>query len=276
MGKGVYIRVYLLDRHEITNNDIPSSDEIASIIWNLIESGIGSGEPQELKARAMGRNRRKHPECITALKQNRVKCLPFIVADIETVLVNNAHVPYAAGFLLVHPGDDVAAIDDQIDTYFSEEYNFILPSFEERSTKMLVEFLERIAQLVSKHNDVKTVYFHNFSRFDGILLMKFLATHMVEYSIKPLMRNNKLYQLSVSRITPSGRNKLLFNLRDSYTLLPNSLETLAKTLCPHLGSKGSIAHDEVQVSSLKDNRAQLLDYMEQDIRLLAGVMLRAQ
>jgi len=45
---------------------------------------------------------------------------------------------------------------------------------------MLVEFIERIAQLVSKHNDVKTVYFHNFSRFDGILLMKFLATHMVE------------------------------------------------------------------------------------------------
>jgi hypothetical protein len=35
---------------------------------NLIESGIGSGEPQELKARAMGRNRRKHPERITALK----------------------------------------------------------------------------------------------------------------------------------------------------------------------------------------------------------------
>lgn len=30
------------------------------------------------------------------------------------------------------------------------------------------------------------------------------------------------------------------------------------------------------MSSLKDNRAQLLDYMEQDIRLLAGVMLRAQ
>ncbi|KAL5642533.1 hypothetical protein ACJX0J_003121, partial (mitochondrion) [Zea mays] len=24
------------------------------------------------------------------------------------------------------------------------------------------------------------------------------------------------------------------------------LETLAKTLCPHLGSKGSIAHDEIQ------------------------------
>jgi hypothetical protein len=48
---------------------------------------------------------------------------------------------------------------------------------------------------------------------------------------------------------------------------------LAKTLCPHLGSKGSIAHDEVQVSSLQENRAQLLDYMELDISLLGGVLL---
>lgn len=122
---------------------------------------------------------------------------------------------------------------------------------------------------------MKTVYFSNFSRFDGILLMKFLASHMVEYTIKPLMRNKKLYQLSIYR-KKRGNNKLVFHLRDSYTLLPNSLETLAKTLCPHLGSKGSIAHDEVQVSSLQENRAQLLDYMEQDIRLLGGVMLRAQ
>ena len=69
---------------------------------------------------------------------------------------------------------------------------------------------------------------------------------------------------------------MVFHLRDSYTLLPNSIETLAKTLCPHLGSKGSIAHDEVQVSSLQENRAQLLDYMELDISLLGDVMLRAK
>jgi hypothetical protein len=68
----------------------------------------------------------------------------------------------------------------------------------------------------------------------------------------------------------------VFHLQDSYTQLPNSLETLAKTLCPHLGSKGSIAHDEVQMSSLQENRAQLLDYMELDISLLGDVMLRAK
>ncbi|KAL5644497.1 hypothetical protein ACJX0J_004571, partial (mitochondrion) [Zea mays] len=91
---------------------------------------------------------------------NMDKCFPFIVADIETVILNNVLVPYAAGLLVVNPGDDVAAMDDQIDTYFFEDYNLIIPSLEERSTKIL--------------------------------------------------------------------------------------ETLAKTLCPHLGSKGSIAHDEIQ------------------------------
>lgn len=114
--KGVYIRVYLLGRHEITDKELPSSDEIASLIWKLIEAGIGSGEPREVRARALGRYRR-HPECITALKLKRQKCLPFIVADIETVILNNVHVPYAAGLLVVNPGDYVAAMDDQIDTY---------------------------------------------------------------------------------------------------------------------------------------------------------------
>ncbi len=83
----------------------------------------------------MGRYR-KHPECITALKQKKQKCFPFIVADIETVILNNVLVPYAAGLLVVNPGDDVAAMDDQIDTYFFEDYNLIIPSLEERSTKM--------------------------------------------------------------------------------------------------------------------------------------------
>jgi hypothetical protein len=105
--------------------------------------------------------------------------------------------------------------------------------------------------------------------------MKFLATHMVEYTIKPLMRNKKLYRLSIYR-GKGGNKKLVSHLRDSYTQLPDSLETLAKTLCPHLGSKGSITHDEVQVFSLHENKAQLLDYVELDISLLGDVILQAK
>lgn len=135
---------------------------------------------------------------------------------------------------------------------------------------MLFDFRQRLA-VVASETKIRTVYLNNFSRFDGILLMKYYASHGDKYTIKPLMRNHRLYELVVYR----GK-KRLFRLRDSYTLLPSSLATLAKTLCPQLGSKGSIPHDEVQVSNLKNLSAQLLDYMKQDISLLGGVMLKAQ
>jgi hypothetical protein len=60
--------------------------------------------------------------------------------------------------------------------------------------------------------------------------------------LKPLMRNNRLYELAVY----SG-NKMLFRFRDSLNLLPG--DTLAKNLCPGLGPKGSIAYEKVTVST---------------------------
>ncbi|KAL6513103.1 hypothetical protein OROMI_034574 [Orobanche minor] len=41
---------------------------------------------------------------INSIKSKKTECRPFIVADIETILMNNVHVPYAAGFLVVNPG----------------------------------------------------------------------------------------------------------------------------------------------------------------------------
>lgn len=136
---------------------------------------------------------------------------------------------------------------------------------------MLFDFIERLEVVVRQNPSIQTVYFHNFSRFDGILLLKHLATHSAKYTIKPLMRNHMLYELAVYL----GKN-LLFRLRDSLTLLTGSLNNLARNLCPQLGDKGTIPHDEVQVSNLKNLSTQLLEYMKQDIRLLGGVMQKAQ
>nr|QHR86556.1 putative DNA polymerase [Picea sitchensis] len=194
--------------------------------------------------------------------------MPFLVADTETVLVDGVHVPYAAGFLPVYPGEDVD--NYSIYTEFSEDSLSVLPSFEDRSDKMLYDFLERLARVAEKYK-IPMVYFHNLSRFDGILLIKFYAKHGNTYSIKPLMRNLRLYELVVSR-----GNKVVLRLRDSLALLPGSLDTLAKTLCPQLGGKGSIPHEEIQVETLENRRDQLLEYLKQDIRLLGGVMLKAQ
>jgi len=268
---GVFIRVYL--RGMQGTKKVPlSKDEMNAIILQLMNADIENadidGSPE---VQAMGKKSR-YPNHIPALKPTTKERRPFIVADTETVLINNVHVPYAAGFIALRPGEDIGVYPDPaFETYFSEDDLFHIPEFKDRSDRMLFDFLEHLAILANRTN-IRTVYFHNFSRFDGILLMKYYASRADKgYTFKPLLRNLKLYELAVYR-----DRKLVFRLRDSYTLLPSSLAKLAKTLCPQLGSKGSIPHDEVRVANLMDLREQLLEYMIQDIRLLGGVMLKAQ
>lgn len=76
---------------------------------------------------------------------------------------------------MVEP-DDVMSSDrcKSIETYYSEDYPFFLYETiqKKRSNKMLSDFIDRIAFIARKRESIKTIYFHNLSRFDGILLMK--------------------------------------------------------------------------------------------------------
>ncbi|GKV53287.1 hypothetical protein SLEP1_g59819 [Rubroshorea leprosula] len=237
---GIFIRIYLLDMKDSAMPKPLSDEEIASKIWECINSKVVVEPKETIKFK---HSKRRYPEYLTALKPSKRPKQSFIVADSETVLINNVHVPYAAGFLVVRVGDEL----------LSETAN------------------QRLAAVVRNEPSIKTVYFHNFSRFDGILILKYLATHGMKYTFIPLMRNNMLYELAIYR----GK-KLLFRLKDSITLLPSSLDKLAKNLCPELGTKGSIQHEDVQESNLIPLRKELLDYMKQDILLLGGVMQKAQ
>lgn len=156
--------------------------------------------------------------------------MTFIVADMETVLIEDVHVPYAVGFLVIEPGIDISSeTTHSIETYFSEDYPF--DTLRKRSNKMLFDFIERLVTVVKKKRSIQMVYFHNLSRFDGIFLLKYLATHNDIYTFRPLMRNNRLYELILYK-----NKKVIFRLRDSLSLLTSSLDDLAKNLCPHLGS----------------------------------------
>lgn len=124
---GVFIRVYLVGMKKKEIQLPLSSDEMNDQIWQLINAGIGVGEPQEAKAMDTGRKRR-YPDHIPSLKPTSKERRPFIVADTETVLINDVHVPYAAGFLVVNPDEDVGAKPDySIETYFSEDHMFVIP-----------------------------------------------------------------------------------------------------------------------------------------------------
>jgi hypothetical protein len=268
----IYIRIYLSDMKEC-DMPIPSDEEIASKIWECIDSNVVV-EAKEARPIRQGKKKRSYSNIIKALKPRIKEKKPFIVADTETFLHEQVHVPYAVGFLVVMPDDELSPLTkNKIETYFSEDHPAsIFPSFPERSNKMLYNFIERLVVVVRQNPSIQTVYFHNFSRFDGLLILKYLATHHGEkFTLKPLMRNHRLYELTVYH----GKRRL-FSLRDSYTLLTSSLDTLAVNFCPQLGRKGSIQYDEVSLETLSPERDKFLDYMKQDILLLGGVMKKAQ
>lgn len=229
-----------------------------------------SGQIDPIRALTIQHKKRHYLSHITAIKSSSIKRLKsFLVADTETILIDNVHKPYAAGVMMVIPGLDIRT--QTIYTFFSEDYSeYVFKSFEERSQKLLHDFIFRIISIMKQNPSMKTVYFHNFSRFDGLFVLKHLALHH-KFQLKPLMRDNRLYEVAVY----SGK-RMLFRFRDSLHLLPGKLDDLASNLCPELGKKGSIPYDQVSLDNLSILRDSLVEYMKQDILLLGGIMLNFQ
>ena len=69
-------------------------------------------------------------------------------------LFDDVHKPYAAGLLVVRPGEELSSKIKCIDSYFSEDYSIILDSFSERSEKVLFDLIERIATIVRLEPDI--------------------------------------------------------------------------------------------------------------------------
>ncbi|KAG4946751.1 hypothetical protein JHK87_042758 [Glycine soja] len=234
-----------------------------------IKPSSGEIDISNLPVKSLSSTSRKYPKNITVpRKSGNISLRPFLVADTETIINKNSqHVPYAVGVMVVNPGIPVSR-RERIDTYFSEDYSSrIFPTFEERSCQMLKSFIFRVAAITRQNRSAKTIYFHNLGRFDGIFLLKHLALYHPNYTVTPLMRDNRLYEVAVY-----SKKRLLFTFRDSLHLLPGKLDDLAKNLCPELGSKGSISYEDVRLESLSIMKESLLEYMEQDILLLGGIM----
>ncbi|KVH88385.1 hypothetical protein Ccrd_023953 [Cynara cardunculus var. scolymus] len=262
----VMIRVFMENEKKTVMPSL-SDDDRYNLLYSTLKAGLNNSEA--ITAREISHSKRKHTRHITAIKECQTNLHSFIVSDIETLPENNIHIPYSAGLLIVRPGKDLK--DDMIETYYSEHYSLLVKNLEDKGSKVLYDLVLRISAIVQKDNSIRTVFFHNFSRFDGIIVLKHLARHHPQYKLKPLMINNRLYELSVY----SGK-KMLFCFRDSLNLLPGALRDLAKSLCPALGPKGSLNYNEFSESNLLINKEEYLDYMKQDILLLGGVMQKAQ
>lgn len=270
---GVFIRVFYKYSSKLLESplEFPPVPNLFQVIYDYLNSCVdGSSYPNEVLSLKFKQAR--IPNQVSSIRRSGAKAHSFIVADLETILVDNVHKPYAGGFLLVTPGDVLTSLPN-IHTFFSEDLQDIYPTFVERSERMLFDLCSNVELTVKKYKDlrVRTVYYHNLSRFDGVLLVKHYTNRGQPFKVKTLIRNHMIYEIKVYE-----NNRFILRYRDSLTLLPGSLKSLAKALCPELGSKGQLPHDTLNESNLVINRTAILTYLRQDVALLAGIMLKAQ
>ncbi|KAF3635477.1 hypothetical protein FXO38_17508 [Capsicum annuum] len=140
-------------------------------------------------------------------RERKVERKAFIVVDLETLIAGEGetHKPYAVGLMLVLPKEPVKY--NRVETYFSDDY-IIIKCFDDRSSKMMDDFLSKIEHISKGFRSVLTIYFHNLGKFDGIFLLKNLVSNW-KGDVRPLVRNHHIYEISVK----SGK-RVLFCFRD--------------------------------------------------------------
>ena len=131
----------------------------------------------------------------------------FCTIDIETVSINGIQTPYLiCGYIY---GNFIFEYADDLT--------------EEAQNKMFHNFISKLLQ----KRQIKNVYAHNLSGFDGILLLK----HLINYdrlSVKPIIFNGKLMGIAASYLEDDNEKTKPFNFKfkDSYLLLPMPLRKL--------------------------------------------------
>jgi len=106
------------------------------------------------------------------------------------------------------------------------------------------------------------IYFHNFSSFDSIFLLKYISNFNDKAVINIVKRDDKILEVSIKL----NNNKITF--RDSLLILPASLDKLGKTF--NVGKKIEFDFNKFNNSSLSDTsvKVKLLEYNLSDCKLL--------
>jgi hypothetical protein len=125
--------------------------------------------------------------------------------DLETVLIDNTHIPYLLSWF-----------DGTITkSYIIESLDPI--TIELEISRMIDNMVKDIC--IRKYRNYK-VYFHNFSKFDGYFLVKYLSK--IGYC-DPIIHKGKIISVNFNY------NGFNITFKDSYLLLPSSLRKLGKS-----------------------------------------------
>ncbi len=147
----------------------------------------------------------KKSKPIEKIKISNKPLSKIITMDLETILIDNVHVPYLLSWF-----------DGSIKkSYFINNLDPVTIDFE--ILRMINRAVTDIC--IRKYNNYK-IYFHNFSKFDGYFLVKYLAKIG---NCDPIIHKGRIISLNFNY------NDINITFKDSYLLLPSSLRKLGKS-----------------------------------------------
>ena len=123
----------------------------------------------------------------------------IIYADIESIILDNKHYPYAIGWtkqnkyhkIIIYGKDEI------------KNYNIIIQFF----------------QSLNPHEKT-IIYFHNMSNFDGFLILHKILKYKIDVQL--IEKNNTIYNICINKN---------INIRDSYLFIPISLKEIGIKIC---------------------------------------------
>lgn len=160
--------------------------------------------------------------------------------DFESVLKKNRH--FLAAYCIIG-----------LVTYFSilpETTNY--ENLEEESSKLAEDFIKNCflaKRMTKKHKNRKSLfYFHNLGKFDSYFILE-LASRFSKYKPTIIIRNNVIYKIELYDYVEND----FVEFRDSYLLLPISLEKIGEIFCKS-NKKTSFDHTNVTIEMFSDKR----------------------
>jgi hypothetical protein len=209
---------------------------------------------------------------ITQSKANAKLNTNIVTFDIETYIKDGNFIPFACGWY------DGELMQTYYLTDFKSPYAMLLRAFTD-----LLDF-----------NPKAKVYIHNFSKFDYMFIIKVLFENFI---VIPNFKDNKVISLIYKH---KDNEETKIEIFDSYLILPSSLRTLASKykvadlkgffpytfvnesnldyigITPNISLFNGISVEEYEglVSYSWDLKAELIRYLEMDLKALYQVIVR--
>jgi len=129
----------------------------------------------------------------------------FITMDLETRNINGELSPYC---ICIYDG--------------KSSNSFYLSDYSNSEEMIGVS----IKSLMKKKYNYYKIYLHNFSYFDGIFIIKILAS-LTDINLNPIIKDGRIINFPFWFKTDTSKKYFTLYFRDSYLILPSSLRKLA-------------------------------------------------